>query len=73
MMALILLADYAAKVGRAAHTVLEKAKRGNLKTAQKIGRQWFVDENEPYIDGRVTSGKYVDWRRKPQNDETPTP
>ena len=72
-MALILLKEYAQRVQRDSGTVIQKAKRGKLKTAQKIGRQWFVDENEPYIDGRVTSGKYVDWRRKPQNDETPTP
>ena len=62
-MALILLKEYAERVGRDSNTVLQKAKRGNLPSARKIGRQWFIDENEAYTDNRITTGKYIDWRK----------
>ena len=58
-MAKILLADYAKLKGKDPTTVLEKIYRGSLQTAEKIGRQWFIDENEEYPDLRVKSGKYV--------------
>ena len=41
------------------------AERGGFLTARKIGRQWFIDENEPYSDLRVKSGRYIG-RRRPQ-------
>lgn len=58
-MALITLKEYAEKHGRSQITVRQKLYRGGFKTAQKIGRQYFIDENEPYIDERVISGNYV--------------
>ena len=58
-MALITLNDYAAKYGRSPATVRQKVYRGGFKTAQKIGRQIFIDENEPYVDERITSGDYI--------------
>lgn len=60
----ISLAEYARIHGRDPATVRQKALRGGFKTARKIGRNWMIDKNEPYIDERVTSGKYVDWRSK---------
>lgn len=63
-MALILMTEYAKKHGKDPTTVTQKAGRGNFRTAVKIGRQWFIDEDEPYIDARVTSGKYVGKPRK---------
>ena len=41
-------------------------RKGSLKTARKIGRDWLVDPNEPYSDNRVKSGKYINWRNKKQ-------
>ena len=58
-MAIILLNEYAKRHGRNPTSVTQKAERGTFRTAKKIGRQWFIDEDEPYIDGRVTSGKYI--------------
>lgn len=58
-MALITLNDYAAKYGRSPATVRQKVYRGGFKTAQKIGRQIFIDENEAYVDERITSGDYI--------------
>lgn len=59
---LISLAEYAAKHGVKQATVRQKILRGNLE-AQKIGRNWVIEEDTPYIDTRVKSGKYVDWRK----------
>ena len=62
-MALISLVEYAERHGKSRTTVQQKAKRGGFRTAQKIGRNWVIDENEPYEDNRVTSGNYIDWRK----------
>lgn len=71
-MALILLKEYAIKLGRDPVVVTQKAARGTFKTARKIGRQWFIEEDEPYSDARVTSGKYIGQsrrRRPPEKDK----
>jgi hypothetical protein len=65
-MALISLSEYAEKHGKAPVSVRQKAQRGGFQTAQKIGRNWVIDENEPYEDDRVSSGKYINWRKKDQ-------
>jgi hypothetical protein len=62
--ALISLAEYAEKHGKHHITVQQKARRGGFKTAQKIGRNWVIDEDEPYEDNRINSGKYKNWRKK---------
>lgn len=56
-MAMIFLRDYAKKHGKTANAMRIKAERGNFKTAQKIGRDWLIDENEPLIDRRTTRKK----------------
>lgn len=61
-MALITLKEYAKKYGRSDATVRQKLYRGGFKTARKIGRQLFIDENEAYVDERVISGDYVGFR-----------
>lgn len=48
---LISLAEYAELQGIHQDTVRQKILRGNLK-AFKIGRNWVIDKNEPYIDKR---------------------
>lgn len=58
-MALITLKEYAKKYGRSDATVRQKVYRGGFKTARKIGRQLFIDEDEAYVDERVISGEYV--------------
>lgn len=65
-MALISITEYAKKHGKAAVTVRQKVQRGGFQTAQKIGSYWVIDEDEPYEDERVTSGKYKNWRNKNQ-------
>ena len=41
---------------------------GRFETAQKIGRNWVIDDAEPWPDSRVKSGKYRDWR-KPKGEK----
>jgi len=55
---LISLTEYAKMHGKETSTVRQKALRGGFKTARKIGRNWVIDRNEPYADGREKSGKY---------------
>lgn len=45
----ITLKEYAFRHGRAPATVRQKVLRGGFKTAHKMGRDWLIDENEPYI------------------------
>lgn len=63
-MAIITLKEYAERHGKQPVIVRQKALRGGFRTAKKLGRDWFIDEDEPYIDERVTSGKYVGKPRK---------
>lgn len=44
----ISLKEYAAKHGKAPVSVRQKAQRGGFKTAEKIGRDWLIDPDEPY-------------------------
>lgn len=61
---LISLMEYAELHGVKGATVRQRAIDGKYKTARKIGRNWVIDRNEPHIDGRIVSGKYVGKNRK---------
>ena len=61
---LISISEYAKLHGRNPRTVQQKCIRGGFKTARKIGRNWVIDSEEPYEDGRVKGGKYIGWRKK---------
>lgn len=50
-MAFISLAEYAKKHGVTPDTVRQKILRGNLP-AEKIGRNWVIDESTPYTRKR---------------------
>lgn len=63
-MAMILLKEYSERHGKNHVVVLQKAERGGFKSAKKIGRQWFIDDREPYIDNRVKTGRYQNKMRK---------
>lgn len=45
----ITLKEYAFRHSRTPATVRQKVLRGGFKTAHKMGRDWLIDENEPYI------------------------
>ena len=62
-MALITLTEYSLRHGKNHVVVRQKALRGTFETAIKQGRDWFIDEDEPYVDQRVKSGKYQNWKK----------
>ena len=45
----ITLKEYAEKHGKNPATVRQKALRGGFKTARRVGRDWVIDADEPYI------------------------
>lgn len=53
---LIPLAEYARRLGKTHQTVRQKVTRGNLK-AQKIGKTWMIEEDEPYDDLRWSKNR----------------
>ena len=55
-MNLISIAEYAQMHGVTPDTVRQKILRGNLPEAVKIGRNWCIPEDAPYIDNRKKSG-----------------
>ena len=61
---LISLAEYAALHGKAQISARKLAQRGRFETAKKIGRNWVIDDAEPWPDSRVKTGKYKDFRKK---------
>lgn len=60
---LIPLVEYSERLGKHRSHILRKAARGDFKTARKIGGCWYISADEPYVDRRVTSGAYKDWRK----------
>lgn len=59
---LISLVEYAAKHDKSPVSARSMAQRGGFKTAKKIGRDWVIEESEPWPDRRVKSGKYIGFR-----------
>lgn len=49
---LISLTEYAIKHNRDPATVRQKVLRGGFQTAKKIGRNWVIEDSEPYEDHR---------------------
>lgn len=65
---LVTIKQYAERNGLNSENVRHKCQRGSYRTAQKLGRDWLIDDQEPDVDRRVKSGTYKDWRRK-ENDQ----
>lgn len=61
---LIPITEYARRTGRNPVVVRQKCLRGTLPGAVKMGRDWFVPEDAPYLDKRIKSGNYKNWRKK---------
>lgn len=62
-MSLIPLKKWAEQHGISASSARHKISRGKL-AAEKIGRDWLIEEDTPNIDHRVKSGEYKGWRQK---------
>ena len=50
---LVPLTEYAKRHGKNPAIARQAAGRGSFQTARKMGRDWFVDEDEPWPDRRV--------------------
>lgn len=56
---LISLVEYARRHEKDPATARQMALRGGFKTARKIGRNWVIEDSEPWPDRRVKSGRYI--------------
>ena len=61
---LISLVEYAEKHGKRQESARKMAQRGGFETARKIGRNWVIEDDEPWPDRRLKSGKYTVWYEK---------
>lgn len=61
---LISLVEYARKSGKTEQAARVMARKGRFKTAQKIGRNWVIDDAELWPDNRIKTGKYIGYREK---------
>lgn len=68
-MALITVVEYARRLGKDSSTIRHKIARGKIKSAVKMGRDWLIDEDEPYIDCRITHGKTIGYRQRKKKPE----
>ena len=62
-MGLITLSEYAKKVGKNQGNISRKFRNGDFKTAFKVGKIVWIDEDEPLSDRRLINGRYVDYRK----------
>ena len=65
---LISLSEYAAKNEKTDSAARQMALRGSFETARKIGRNWVIEDTEPWPDHRVKTGKYKNWRKPKDTD-----
>ena len=56
---LISIKEYAERNGKKVNSVRKKCIRGGFSTAQKIGRDWFIDDAEEYSDRRKNDEQEV--------------
>ena len=61
---LISLVEYANGLGKDPGNARRMAAAGRFATARKIGRNWVIEDSEPWPDRRVKTGEYVGWYEK---------
>ena len=64
----ISLTEYAKANDRNPATARQMALRGSFETARKIGRNWVIEDGEPWPDHRVKTGKYIKSRTHQENE-----
>ena len=57
---MIPIAQYAEKHGRLPASLRQRCIRGGFKNAMKLGRDWMINEDEPYGDMRFASERIKD-------------
>ena len=63
-MAMISIKDYAIKHGKHPSSARYMAGRGSFRTAQKIGRDWYIDEDEPYLNHWHKEQRDIEWETR---------
>lgn len=58
-MALITLQEYSKRHGKSDSAARRMALRGGFSLAVKMGRDWFIDQSEPWPDRRIKTGKWI--------------
>lgn len=66
---LIPIKEYAKIHGKDLSSVRQKCQRGGFSTAQKIGRDWFIDDAEDYSDRRKNDEQEVLFERELFSDD----
>lgn len=66
---LIPIKEYAKIHGKDLSSVRQKCQRGGFSTAQKIGRDWFIDDAEEYSDRRKNDEQEVLFERELISDD----
>lgn len=61
---LIPLIEYSKRHGKNPANARQLIARGAFASVQKMGRDWFIDDAEPWPDRRIKSGHYIGWRNK---------
>ena len=61
---LISRVEYAERHGKNPANARQMAARGSFQTARKIGRNWVIEDTEPWPDRRVKTGEYIGWYEK---------
>lgn len=61
---LISLSDYAKLHNKEASYIRRRAVAGQFKTAQKIGRNWIISEDEPLFDLRFKNPEQLDGKKR---------
>lgn len=63
--------ELAEKWGVTTRTIQVMCSDGRIENAVKFGRDWAIpkDVKKP-ADGRIVTGKYLDWRKKQGNSGT---
>lgn len=58
----VTLTEYARMNGKNPANVYKKYRKGDFKTARKVGPVILIDSDEKYIDRRYSSGLWVGYR-----------
>lgn len=61
---LITIKEYAEKHNRNVVNIRQRCLRGSFDTATKIGRNWFIEENEPLTDSCFEIKVLADYKKE---------
>lgn len=60
----ITVKEYVAMHDISERTARQRLANNRIPGAFKIGRDWIIPKDAEFVDGRIKSGKYINWREK---------